>query len=133
MNFHEFFAKWNGKTVDIDGAYGSQCVDLMRQYCEEVLKVGKYALPRGNAKEIFPKTPSTHPDFIKIPNRPWNFPRQGDIIFWGSDIGPFGHVAIVNTAGLMKLTSIDQNWPPDKKIRLVEHSYKGCLGWLRKR
>ena len=37
MTFDEFIAKWNGKGIDLDYAYGDQCMDLMHQYIVEVL------------------------------------------------------------------------------------------------
>lgn len=135
MNFFEFFNKWNGKQVDVDGAYGAQCVDLMRKYCEEVLGVGLYALPRvDGAGDLYDKV-GNNVKFNRFKNWPWAVPQQGDIILWKRSTSlPFGHVAIVNTASLMKFTSFDQNWGNDKKCRLVEHNYfSGCQGWLRRR
>ena len=39
MTLDEFVKKYNGKKVDYDGRYGCQCVDLFRQYCEDVLNI----------------------------------------------------------------------------------------------
>ena len=44
ITFQEFITKYDGKFVDGDGAYGSQCVDLFRAFCHEVLGIGQ---PQG--------------------------------------------------------------------------------------
>ena len=147
MPFLEFFAIYNGKTVDVDSyPKGNiyQCVDLMRKYCEEVIGLGLYALPTGNAKDIYVRTPFNHRYFKKIPNLPWTVPKQGDIVIWKEPFGPYtevvngkqvrkyaGHVAIVNEANVKRFSSFDQNFSPDLKCRLVEHNYQGVLGFLR--
>lgn len=133
MTFFEFVSKYNGRYVDVDLAYGPQCVDLMRAYCKEVLNLGTHPIPTGDAKDLYYKVSDKDKNFIKIKNLPWNAPKQGDIIFWNTRVGQNGHVAIVNTAGVLKLTSFDQNWGTDKKCRIVEHNYSGVIGWLRKR
>ena len=32
MNYQEFINAYNGKATDYDGAYGAQCVDLIKAY-----------------------------------------------------------------------------------------------------
>ena len=39
MTLDEHIAKWQGKPIDFDGAYGFQCMDLMHQYVYEVLGI----------------------------------------------------------------------------------------------
>src|SRR5688500_6385887 len=121
LHFLDFFKKYNGESVDVDGypkGNPNQCVDLMRKYCEEVLGVGLYALPTGvGAKDIFNKTSFNHKYFKKTVNMPWNVPKQGDIIFFKEPFGLYvengvrkyaGHVAIVNEANIRRFTSFDQ-------------------------
>lgn len=138
LSFLEFFAKYNGKSVDVDGFAGAQCVDLMRKYCEEVLKIGLYAVPAlgtdGGAGDIYNKVGSNHKQLQRFYNWPWAVPKQGDImLFARSKTLPYGHVAIFNEGNAKRFTSFDQNWGSDKRSRLVEHNYSGVQGWLRKR
>jgi len=136
MTFFEFVRKYNGKQVDVDSSYGYQCVDLMRKYCEEVLNLSLYSLPGVlGAGDLWNKVPDNHPNFKKLKNWPWAVPQQGDIILWGrSKKLPYGHVAIVNTADLWKISSFDQNWDGKQRCAVVDnHNYSGCQGWLRKR
>ena len=44
MTIDQFITKYLGKKVDWDGAYGGQCVDLFRQYLNDVLN---FPQPRG--------------------------------------------------------------------------------------
>lgn len=36
MNYSEFINKYLGKSTDYDGAYGVQCVDLIKAYLHDV-------------------------------------------------------------------------------------------------
>lgn len=134
MTYNDFIWKWNGRYVDYDGSYGAQCVDLIRQYCKDVLGVNAYtAIPqRGNAKDIF-RNFKDNKYLKKVLNTPTGLPKKGDIIFWTTF--PFlygipGHVAIYDSGDLMNILSFDQNYGTPKTCRFVKHSYKGCLGWL---
>lgn len=133
MTFFESFRKWNGKFVDLDNAYGPQCMDWMHQYLLDVYGFPRTYLIAPSAKQLWFKFPNVTgaSQFIQIQNRPWNVPKQGDIIFW--NFGTAGHVAIVNEANLLRLTSIDQNFPLNTAVHIQEHNYRGCLGWLRKK
>ncbi|MFI3157588.1 MAG: CHAP domain-containing protein [Methylococcaceae bacterium] len=136
-----FVNTWNGRGTDFDGAYGYQCVDLMRRYAQDVLGLsnGGYSeLPAGNAYDIFAKTTSSK--FTKIYNTPTGVPQKGDIVFWNksSSNGYAGHVAIFISGSTSSFTSIDQNWvnPSSTKGSVaakVNHSYSGVAGWLHPR
>lgn len=135
MSLDDFISKYNGRYIDFDGKFGYQCVDLMRQYCVEVLGIDGWTLPAATyAKQIFqnfPKLGTTK--FRKIYNTAWNAPRKGDIIFWGTHwgvTGIAGHVAICSGSNSMNFISFDQNYGQPNFCRFVNHSYKGVLGWL---
>jgi hypothetical protein len=147
--FLKFFQDHNGKLVDIDNypkGRPFQCVDLIRLYAREALGLPVGTLAPGNAAEIFNKFPhiAGAQYFQKARNIPWNYPKQGDIIFFGSPYGKdvvkdkngkdttiyYGHTGIVNTANVWKMTIFEQNYGKDIAPRIAEHDYKGCLGWL---
>jgi len=134
MTYNDFIWKWNGRFCDYDGAFGNQCVDLMRMYCSDVFGVSGYlAIPsRGNAKDIF-KNFTSNKYFKKVLNTPTGVPQKGDIIFWGTYpflFGWAGHVAIFDHGDIYNIVSFDQNYPTGSSCRFVKHSYKACLGWL---
>lgn len=134
MTFDNFIAKWNGRGIDFDGYYGDQCMDLMHQYCVEVLGLtdGRI-LAAPSAKDVYLNYPKTFGSqyFTQIANTPTNVPQKGDIIFWGTGIGPYGHVAIFRDGNVNSFNSFDQNFPTGSKCKIVKHDYRGVLGWLR--
>lgn len=133
MTLDQFIDKYNGKFIDFDKSYGPQCVDLMRQYVQEVLRMDPYTIPRANyAKNIFYNF-RTNNNFKKVINTPTAVPKKGDIIFWGwryPVTGYAGHVAIVTGANVYRFISFDQNYPTGSTCHYVNHDYRGVLGWL---
>jgi len=97
----DFKNKWLGKRIDYDKTYGYQCVDLIKQYLDEVLwfpRVGAI----GNAKNV----PSTlvKKGFSKL----WVASlMQWDIIVrtrW-----TYGHIAIVDRILNWRVYVLEQN------------------------
>ena len=132
MDINEFFEKYNGKSVDKDGAYGPQCMDLYNLYQEEVL--GKKAVGAPLAKDVWNKNMYNHDLFYKIENYLEFVPELGDVAVWNgsSSYAPNGHVAICTGKGNMRyFESFDQNWN-NKYCEFVNHDYfKGFKGVLR--
>jgi surface antigen len=127
MTLEQFVAKYNGKPIDFDGAYGNQCVDLYRQYVKEVLNLPQTP-PVVGAKDIWT---SNTPNFDKITNTPTGIPPVGAIMIWGSRYGAFGHVAIVTAATLNTFTCFSQNDPVGSLCGLKTYkTYYPTLGWL---
>lgn len=123
-----FVNKYTDKTIDIDGAYGGQCVDLYRQYCKEVLAVPQSPGVIG-ASDIWDTYLKDH--FDRIENTPTNIPQVGDIVIWNEKAGGgFGHVAIFLKGTTKSFHSFDQNFPTGSKCRVVSHHYNNVLGWL---
>jgi len=135
ISFDEFVKKWTGKTIDFDGIYPNQCMDLSHFYVYEVLGyTDKYLLAAPAAYQVYTNFKSEWEKyFTKIDNTPDNIPSKGDIIFWGTKIGQYGHVAIFVEGDAIKFKSFDSNWPVGTLPHIQEHDYKGCLGWLRPR
>ena len=133
MNYDEFVKAYNGKATDYDGAYGAQCVDLIKLYLDKVfgIKPGSW----GNAKYYwinFSKHSELTKNFTKIENTPSFVPKRGDIMVWNGNKGNgAGHVAICtgegNTSGFY---SYDQNWN-GKEMHRVKHYYDDVYGVLR--
>ena len=98
MTLEEFVIKYSGKKVDYDGVFGSQCVDLFRQYCIDVLLIAEHTgscQTSGGAKDLFL-------DYNKMPVEKKYFARgatkrfmQGDVLIWNESLmNKYGHVAI---------------------------------------
>ena len=128
MTLNEFIDKYLGKKVDYDGYYGGQCVDLYRQYVEDVL--GFPQSPGvGGASEIWGSASGKYYDFIV--NGLYDVPERGDIVVWDRGVGGgFGHVAIYLFGDVNSFTSLDQNWPTLDKVTKTKHNYTNVIGWL---
>jgi len=134
MMLNEFVEKWQGKYLDFDGMYGVQCMDLMHQYCVEVLGLSNpKILAAPGAKDVYNNFENItgHEYFEKIPNSLTALPLEGDILFW--DWGNWGHVAIcVNQITQLTFYSFDANYPNSGDYpHIQKHTYSSVLGWLR--
>jgi len=132
MKFSDFILKWQGRYIDFDGYYGNQCMDLLHQYCVEVLGItdGRVLAAPG-AKHIFLNfdTIFGREHFDKITNTPNGIPKNGDIMIWGS--GTWGHVAMYIDGNVNSFKSFDQNYPTGTPCHIQDHRYNNVLGWLR--
>lgn len=133
MTYNEFVKAYNGKATDYDGAYGAQCVDLIKLYLNKVfgIKPGSW----GNAKYYwlnFSKHSELTKNFTKIKNTPSFVPQKGDIMVWDGDVGGgCGHGAICTGEGnTSEFYSYDQNWN-GKAMHKVKHGYDNVYGVLR--
>lgn len=133
MKLDTFISTYTGKTVDTDGAYGGQCMDLMHKYIEQVLGLPLSVLAAPAAKDVYLNFGNMNgrDNFDRIANTPDGVPQKGDIVLWGTGIGPYGHVAIVISADVNTFTSFDQNWNGVQKCAVIAHNYNAVLGWLR--
>lgn len=100
----DFKNKWVGKKVDYDKWAGYQCVDLFKQYMDEVLgiKLGKSWSAkqiRKNSYKIFNKTRTQHPGTKDL--------MQGDIIC--SYKWKFWHIAIFDHYAWNQAFVLEQN------------------------
>jgi len=128
MTLDEFVEKYNGKGIDYDNKFSTQCTDLYRQYVKEVLGFPQ-SPPVEGAKDIW----DTYlPEYYKrIENTPYGVPEKGDIVIWGTKVGKYGHVAIFLEGDAKKFKSFDQNYPTGTLCHIQEHTYTGVLGWLK--
>lgn len=133
MTFDEFIGKWKGKTIDFDGIYPNMCMDLMHFYVYECLGLtDKTLLASPSASQVYTDfKPEWGKFFEKIDNTPSGVPARGDILFFGTQIGPYGHVCIFYDGDANNFRSFDANWPVGTLPHLQNHDYNGVLGWLR--
>ena len=132
MTLNEFIKKFDKKTVDFDGAYGGQCVDLFNKYLVDVLGITNpiQQFPVASAYQIFGYA-KNNSNFVCIPNDPTAVPQAGDIMIWGQGVGPHGHVGVFVEGDVMSFRSFEQNWNGVQKCIIVSHPYDHVTGWLR--
>jgi len=109
MTHDEFIKEYDGKYVNFDENFGPQCVDLYRQYVQDVLGFPQ-SPPVEGARNIW--TSYLQDKYERIQNTPKAVPKKGDIIIWGEMPGnPYGHVGIFMSGDVNMFYSFDQNWP----------------------
>lgn len=137
MTLEEFVKKYNGCKVDYDGVYGSQCVDLFRQYVRDVLLIAEHTGPcasSGGAKDLFL-------DYHRMPIEKKYFTRSsaktckaGDVLIWNETVtNKYGHIAIcLGTIGNSYIVFEQDGFKQDgAKINI--RGRENLLGYLRKR
>lgn len=133
MTLTEFITRYNGKKVDYDGAYGSQCVDLFRQYCKDVVGCPHTGAVEG-AKDLWFRF--SYNGEKKYFNRLSLYSiLPGDVIIWGAtQTNKYGHVAIVIDSprrGYVKV--FEQDGFKQDGAKIVSRSLENALGILRQR
>lgn len=114
MTVDEFVAKYNGKKIDEDGYYGTQCWDVAARYGREVVGCPSMPTGSGGAEGLYrlAKDPILK-YFDKVANdknNPNQLPPKGALIVWnGSFSAPWGHVALCISADKSGVTVLEQN------------------------
>lgn len=133
MNIQEWINSVNGKTIDMDGAYGGQCWDLWSSYARNV-----YGIPAADTNTVDGYAASVYTAryynsralqnaFTK--KRADYTPTYGDVAFWKRS--GMNHVAIViKDNGNGTLQTISQN---PNKAGYVTISKNGIIGYFHPR
>lgn len=134
MTFDEFYAKYNGKLVDVDGVAGVQCCDLVKAGMKDMYSIPYFSFG-GSAKNLwedFNQIPQLYRNFERIPNTPEFVPKKSDICVWNGNVGGgHGHCSWGMGEGNTKeFFSFDQNWS-GKSAHKQRHNYKNFYGVLR--
>ena len=111
----------NGQSLDYDGAYGAQCVDLILSYYAYL----GVATVSGNAKDYAWNALPT--GWQRINNYSGFVPQPGDIFV--STAGEYGHVGLVLSGNASNFTAMNQNynWNPRCERTTFNTSYISCV------
>lgn len=133
MKLEEFIKKNTGKKIDYDKRYGAQCVDLFRQYCQDVLCIPHTGGVEG-AKDLFinyEKMEKEKQYFSKITGTSF---IPGDVAIWAdSSTNKYGHVAIIVGTINDDLIVFEQDGFKQDGAKIVLRSTDRLLGALRKK
>ena len=134
MTLAEFAAKYSGKKVDYDKAYGAQCVDLFRQYCQDVIGCPHTGAVEG-ARDLWFKFSDNDEKLYFDRFSPW-FVQPGAVAIWDETASnKYGHVAIVllvdNKA--KELLVLEQNGFAQDGVKLTVRGWSNLIGVLRKK
>ena len=133
MNIQEWINSVNGKTIDMDGAYGGQCWDLWSSYAHHVygIPVADTNTVDGYAASVYTaryyNSRALQDTFAK---KSANYtPVYGDVAFWKRS--GMNHVAIVvRDNGNGTLQTISQN---PNKAGYLDISKNGIIGYFHPR
>lgn len=137
ISLTQFIKNTEGKYIDVDGAYGSQCWDYSAYYASQV--IGCPSFPTGNGKAIgvFDNFMAPLPQyFTKVPNKPNDpnqFPPVGAIVFW-----TYNHTGVVIASSAKTMTTLeqdgandpDQNGIADGVTYRKTRNYTSVAGWF---
>ncbi len=131
MTLYEFAAKYCGKKVDYDKAYGPQCVDLFRQYCHDM------GIPHTGAVEgakdlWFQFAENNEKSHFNRFNATYAMP--GDVLIEDATASNrYGHVSIVLAADSLKALVLQQNGFTREGCELAVRDLRNALGVLRRK
>jgi hypothetical protein len=137
ITLSQFISNTEGRYIDIDGAYGSQCWDYSGYYASQV--VGCPSFPTGNGQAIGVFDNFLNPlsqYFIKVtnnPNDPNQFPPVGAIVFW-----TYNHTGVVIASDSRTMTTLEQNGANDPNqdgiadgvVYRITRGYESVAGWF---
>lgn len=133
MSIDQFLNTYNGKTVDVDNAYGGQCWDLWSRYAQDVAGVPQASTNTANgwAGSVYTTTYNQQATlrnaFDRLPAD--TTPQKGDVAFWGNaPATPYTHVAIVIADQGGSLLCLTQNPGATHQASITKN---GLLGYLR--
>lgn len=133
ITLDDFIKNYEGKQIDFDKAFGSQCVDVFRQYSKEVLGIQEHTGAVEGAKDLylnFTDMKLMQKYFQKIYT-----PRKGDIVVFNkTPTNKYGHVAIVLYATNKTLVVFEQSGFDQKKGSYINiRNFDNVLGFLRRK
>lgn len=127
--------------VNYDGAYGFQCVDLIRDYIKNQNRTQPLSLWWLWCKyfAISPYYYFKSTEYERIPNKINNKPEQWDIVIF-SKPSATGHIGVVDSANYLTLNVLEQNawsgnwdWTGSNRIKVGTYSYINCMWRFKKR
>lgn len=137
MDLWEFVQKYIKTKVDYDGFAGPQCMDLFRQYSQDVLQIPRTESlgEDGGAKDLverYNEFPIEKKYLALISDK--RCAQEGDVAVWGAtDKNKFGHVAIVLKAKPNgSLVVFEQDGFKKDGAKINWRDDDGVIGLLRK-
>lgn len=137
MTLQEFIQQTEGKYIDIDGAYGSQCWDYSGYYAKVVCGCPSFPTGNGQAIGVFNNFLNPLPQyFTKVandPNDPNQYPPVGAIMFW-----TYNHTGVVIDSNSRTMTTVEQNGANDPNqdgiadgvAYRITRGYQSVAGWF---
>ena len=129
MRFQEFIDKTKGKTIDVDGLYGGQCVDLFNYWNK--LYNGTYinCRPSGFARSLAENKKNN--GLLKyFKETAVNNMIEGTVVIYGKcKFAPDSHVCFfIKDNGNGTFQALQQNYNGRKYVTINNNPYTGIIG-----
>lgn len=129
MDFQDFINKTLGKAIDVDGAYGCQCVDLFN-YFNKLYNNGVYinCRPSGYARSLA-ENKANNGILNYYQETAVNNMIEGTVVVYGNcSVAPSSHVAFfIKDNGNGTFQALQQN-APKPYVTLSNMPYNGIIG-----
>lgn len=123
----DFYAEYNNKVIDYDGAYGAQCVDGFKVFCKWA-GIPVKATPNNWADGYwYSKNDLGYSQYFDYITGSGNF-KTGDWVIWayGSKSHPKSHIAMYYNG-----YAFGENQGGNRGFRLIKTDFSDALGALR--
>ena len=131
MDFDKFVESCKNKSIDFDGAYGCQCVDLARFYIKNYFKIYQPKAVEG-AKDCFKEWKGFRCFGKEIRQVLSHNLKRGDLAIWNkTEKNKYGHIAIVLADKGNNILVFEQDGFKQDGAKIVSRSKENLLGGLR--
>ena len=115
-----------GNSIDYDGVYGAQCVDLTKAYYKYLGNAPVNGNGCDYAKNFLPS------GWSRIRYYSGFVPQPGDVAVWTYASSAYGHVAIVTSANSSSMNVVEQNGSTHiTRTHTYRYNYGKLFGFIR--
>lgn len=127
--FNEFKERYLGKTVDVDGAWGGQCVDLFNAWNRDYNNCYINCAPTGYARSLA-ENKANNGILNYFNETAINNMIEGTVVVYGQcKFAPVGHVGFfIEDNGDGTFKCLQQNYNNQQVVTINNNPYSGIIG-----
>ena len=127
--FNEFKERYLGKTVDVDGAFGGQCIDLFNAWNRDYNGCYINCAPTGYARSLA-ENKENNGILNYFNETAINNMIEGTVVVYGQcKFAPYGHVGFfIEDNGDGTFKCLQQNYNNQQVVTINNNPYSGIIG-----